>query len=459
MIAASAKKRSAVSPAKDRTIRYTPFASQLRFHQIGERFKGFSGPVGSGKSLALCQECLKLAYINAGRTGMITAPTYKMLHTVTRAAFLEILATNELPYTQNKGEDYVVLGDTGSVIYFRSAEDPLSLIGANLAWFGCDELSYTLENAWERLEARLRDPKATQLQACAAWTPNGLNWVYRRFFSDDRVKGYEAVRANPFENVAVLSKTPDFYDRLKASYDPRFFQQEVLGEYLSLFGGTVYHSFDDANLRDVEFQPDLGHLCWSLDFNVNPMTAVIAQLKRDPRGNAYALNVIDEIVLPQAKTRDMVEEFISRTAKYREQMGWHRLRIQLYGDPAGNTMHTSAVSTDYEIVDQIFARQTEMDLISYVGTSAPLVKDRVNTVNGLLFNAAGQRHLWVNPRCYELKRDFREVRWKADKSGNLTATLDKSDPKRTHISDALGYLVWTEFGAQVQMKLGNSVPW
>lgn len=40
------------------------------------RFKGFSGPIGSGKSQALCQEAIRLSYLNPGRQGLIGAPTY-----------------------------------------------------------------------------------------------------------------------------------------------------------------------------------------------------------------------------------------------------------------------------------------------------------------------------------------------------------------------------------------------
>jgi len=58
-----------------REIRYSPLPSQGRFHKLDCRFKGFSGPVGSGKSQALCQEAIKLAYVNAGRMGLIGAPT------------------------------------------------------------------------------------------------------------------------------------------------------------------------------------------------------------------------------------------------------------------------------------------------------------------------------------------------------------------------------------------------
>jgi hypothetical protein len=58
-------------------ITYHPLPSQRRFHESPARFKGFSGPIGSGKSQALCQEAIKLTYQNPGRTGLIGAPTYR----------------------------------------------------------------------------------------------------------------------------------------------------------------------------------------------------------------------------------------------------------------------------------------------------------------------------------------------------------------------------------------------
>ena len=62
---------------KDRTeIEYPRLPSQERFHASEARFKGFSGPVGSGKSVALCREAARLAIVNNGRMGLIGAPTY-----------------------------------------------------------------------------------------------------------------------------------------------------------------------------------------------------------------------------------------------------------------------------------------------------------------------------------------------------------------------------------------------
>ena len=56
-----------------RDIEYRALPSQKRFQESGARFKGFSGPIGSGKSQALCQEAIKLSYaqeLNHGYTGV-----------------------------------------------------------------------------------------------------------------------------------------------------------------------------------------------------------------------------------------------------------------------------------------------------------------------------------------------------------------------------------------------------
>ena len=104
------------------------------------------------------------------------------------------------------------------------------------------------EEAWLRLEGRLRDPKAARLCGFAVWTPKGFDWVHERFVGSP-VEGYETVQARPFENRFLLDEMPDYYQRLKHSYDGRFYEQEVLGEYLELTAGRVYFAFSRARER------------------------------------------------------------------------------------------------------------------------------------------------------------------------------------------------------------------
>lgn len=408
-----------------REIAYAPLPSQLRFHQSKARFKGYSGPIGSGKSQALCHEAIKLAYINKGRTGLIGAPTYPMLRDATLSTLTEILERNKIPFDLNKGEHVLTLGDTGSRILLRSLDEYERLRGTNLAWFGVDELSYTAEEAWLRLEGRLRDPRATKLCGFAVWTPKGNDWVYRKFVAQPS-PSYEVIVAKPFENRYILDAVPDFYERLRTSYDDRFYRQEVLGEYLAADGNLVYPAFSRADhVREVQVD-STAPLLWALDFNVDPMCSIVAQ----KRGETIV--VLDEIVIHRAGTWDACEEFWNR-------FGYHTAGLVVYGDASGNNLKTTG-TTDYQILRQFFARTPYRTFEYRVPKANPMVRDRVLHVNARLKNAGGEVRLHISPKCAELIKDLEEVVFKPG-----TTIIDKDrDPKRTHLSDALGYLVWQE---------------
>src|SRR5580693_6083787 len=108
------------------------YPSQKEFHDARDRFKGFSGPIGSGKSKALCHEALQLAYVNNGCMGVIGAPTYPMLRDATLSAFLEILADNDVPYKFNRSEYSLFLPEVNSTILFRSLDSYERIRGTNL---------------------------------------------------------------------------------------------------------------------------------------------------------------------------------------------------------------------------------------------------------------------------------------------------------------------------------------
>ena len=410
----------------ERGILYKSLPSQRKFHRSRARFKGFSGPIGSGKSQALVQEAIRLSYVNAGRTGLIGAPTYPMLRDATLTQLVEVLEDNHLPFALNKSEFVITMKDTGSKILMRSLDEFERLRGTNLAWFGVDELSYCAEEAWLRLEGRLRDHKATELCGFAVWTPKGFDWVYKKFIAEPP-KGYEVVRAAAFENKFILDQIPDFYERLKHSYDERFFAQEVMGQYVNTNANTVYHCFDrTVNVKPLQVHRRL-ELLWALDFNIEPMCSVVAQIWGDE------LHVIDEIRLQRASTEDACMEFISR-------YGNREFGVVVYGDAAGNTMQTTSGTTDYTIVKQVFKREGIENFTMHMRRANPLVKDRVQLVNSLLRSAAGDSLLFIDPKCKELIKDFEQVTYQKD-----SMQLDKStDYRRTHMSDALGYLLWQE---------------
>jgi hypothetical protein len=71
----------------------------------------------------------------------------------------------------------------------------------------------------------------------------------------------------------------------------------------------------------------------------------------------------------------------------------------------------------------------------------PKVLDRISLVNSLLRNASGHQRLTVSRGCKELIKDLMLLRFKAGSS-----IVDKTtDPDRSHLADALGYLIWQEY--------------
>ena len=409
----------------DQSLTYDALPSQRAFHDCTSRFKGFSGPIASGKSHALCHEAIRLSIYNHGRLGLIGAPTYPMLRDATQTTLFEILDSREIPYEYNKAENMLTMKGNRSRIIFRPVDDFERLRGTNLAWFGLDELTYSPEGAWLRLEGRLRDPRANTLCGFAAWTPKGYDWVYRKFIADP-VAGYTAVIAQPKENQYLLEKVPDFYDRLKSSYDETFYQQEVLGQYLSQQGGLVYSSFSRRDhVRSLRVNPNLP-LLWALDFNVDPMSSVVAQIE------GRTVLVLDEIALRHASTQEACVEFENRFPS-------HGSGVVIYGDASGNSQHSTGAS-DYQIVREYFRMNYGARFSYKVPKANPSVRERIMLTNSKLRTASGEMRLLVDGKCKEMIKDFEQVSYKADSNA-----IDKEkDRKRTHLSDALGYLLWQE---------------
>jgi hypothetical protein len=348
-----------------------------------------------------------------------------MLRDATQAALIEILESNDIPYEHNKAENTLVMLDTRSRILFRPVDEFERLRGTNLSWFGLDELTYTQEDSWLRLEGRLRDPRATRLCGFGVWTPKGYDWVYRKFIADP-VNGYASVQAEPFENRHLLEKIGDFYERLKDSYDEKFYQQEVLGSYLSMDGGRVYSAFDrNTHIRELTVKP-YEPLWWTLDFNVDPMSSLIVQR------TCGVVEVVGEIVIRHGTTNQACEEFLKRHPR-------HDGGVLVYGDASGHQQQTTG-ATDYDMIKDHFAAHSSVKVEYRAPKANPSVRERINLTNRQLKSAAGKVGLLIDPRCKELIKDLEQVCFKADSN-----QIDKDrDRMRTHLSDALGYLLWQE---------------
>jgi hypothetical protein len=193
-------------------------------------------------------------------------------------------------------------------------------------------------------------------------------------------------------------------------------------------GGRVYSSFDrNIHLREIRIDPRRP-LLWALDFNVDPMASVIAQEEAGGK-----IRIIGEIFLRHSTTQAACDEFWKRYPA-------HLAGVTIYGDASGYHQQTTGAS-DYSIIKDFF-RSHGISKVDYaVPTSNPSVRERINLVNMKLRSASGTISLAIDPSCKELVRDFEEVSFK-----EASSQIDKDrDRMRTHLSDALGYLLLEAF--------------
>jgi hypothetical protein len=321
---------------------------------------------------------------------------------------------------------------SGGTICLMGADNYDSLRGDGLDFLVLDEYASMAPEAWtEVLRPALADKQG---RALFIGTPQGFNHFHDLV---ERAATLPDCKAFHFTTAEGGHVTLQELESAARELDERTYRQEFEASFENLGVGRAYYAFDRThNVGGGPFDARLP-LCWSIDFNVNPLCSVLAQCT-DRR-----VHIVEEMILPDSNTLAACEEFLSRTANLR--MGY-RLTVHIYGDATAEQRRTSASRTDWQIVKEFFNRYRDRYYATFrVPSANPPVKDRVNCVNALLRNHAGQHRLLVDPSCLQLIKDFEVVTWRADPHGNPLADLDKSDPKRTHISDAVGYMISREF--------------
>jgi len=204
---------------------------------------------------------------------------------------------------------------------------------------------------------------------------------------------------------------------IQCETDPRTYRQEYKASFETPTG-RVYSTFArESNVTNLVSIPD-ATLLIGMDFNINPMTAVIAQRAGDQ------CQVLDEIVLPNSNTQEMMQEINRR---YPSRNGF------VHPDPSGSARKTSAPvgQNDFALIREAGWRVNTPQF-------GPVV-DRITNVNAMLCNANGQRRLLIHPRCKHLIRALDTLTYKEG-----TKIPDKSTGQ-DHITDALGYLIIAQF--------------
>jgi predicted phage terminase large subunit-like protein len=193
-----------------------------------------------------------------GSTGMVVAPTFRMLHDSTLATFLELTRAGGVLRQFNKTDMTAELVN-GTKILFRSADEPDRLRGVNLGWFVLDEGALCIQETWLILLARLREAPG---RAWVCTTPRGFDWLYETFVKNAS-PDYAVIRSSTRDNVFLPSR---FVERLESQYTHQWQRQEIEGEFCELEGTLFKRSW----FQIVEHAPEglSWHRYWDLAASV-----------------------------------------------------------------------------------------------------------------------------------------------------------------------------------------------
>jgi hypothetical protein len=394
-----------------------------------ERFRVLAAGRRFGKTYLALVELCRAAW-GEGSVAWYVAPTYKLAKRIAWKPLKEM--TRQYWAGKPNETDLRIELTCGGTICLRGADNYDSLRGDGLDFLVLDEYASIAPAAWsEVLRPALADKQG---RALFMGTPQGHNHFYELVERAGTLADWKAFQ---FTSAQGGNVTREELESAARELDERIFRQEFEACFENLGVGRAYHAFDrEHNVRNLGFSSGLG-LCWAIDFNMNPLCSVLAQIHEG------AILVLEELILPDSNTLAACEEFLSRTEKW---CPGGRLAVSIYGDATADQRRTSASRTDWEIVKEFFGRHRErFDVVFRVPSVNPPVKDRINCVNAKLRNQVGEYRLLVDRDCKHLIQDLEQVAWKADPYGNPLGALDKSDAKRTHVSDALGYLVALEF--------------
>ena len=410
--------------------------AQSEVFRCDKRFRVLVAGRRFGKTHLAMVELLKAVWA-PGRLAWYVAPSYRQAK---RIAW-DRLKTLTKPYWAREPNetDLSVRLVWGSVIALRGADQYDSLRGEGLDFVVLDEYASMRRECWtEVLRPALAD---RQGRALFIGTPQGRNHLYDQFVFAQTDPDWGAFQFSTLTGGNVSAAELAMASR---ELDDRLYKQEFEASFDSTAFGQAYHAFSAGNVVPCEFRK-MDALIWAIDFNVNPMSSVLVQRSGD------AVRVLDELILENAHTGLACEAFVARTND------WARgtnLCVEIYGDASGFQRRTCGTDTDWSLIREFFNQRRGVYTASIRALpSNPGVRDRINIVNSRLLSAAGERRLFIDPRCRELVRDLEQVCWKTDETGRVTSELDKSDRLRTHASDALGYYLAQTF--MMREKVGE----
>ena len=299
----------------------------------------------------------------------------------------------------------------GSTIELRSADAYDRMRGYRVDFTVFDEFADMDQDVWTVVRPTLADSGG---HALFIGTPKGnQNWargMYDMSLTNDDWKSFT------YTTIDGGNVPESEIEAAKRDLDERTFRQEFLATFEDA-GNQVFYAWKrENNLR--EYSGDQFNQLWiGMDFNYNPMTAVVGVRTKD------VMHIIDEIRMTSSNTDEMVQELRTRYPRIAAD------RFIVHPDPASRQNRTSA------------GGRTDLSILQNAGFTVKVpsgpqpVRDSINAVNSRLASASGEHFLLVDPRCKYTIESLERLSYKEN-----TTQPDK-DSGYDHFADCIRYLI------------------
>lgn len=413
-----------------------------------EAYLYFAGGYGAGKTTTLAAKALKLSNINAPLPILWTVPDFDHVHDTIIPTLTELDPKTDTPWFLRPDQfRYVASEHTlywigGGPILFASGKAPGSIKGPNVASCVVDEPGSISYIAWRNSVNRVRHPRAKLRQKCAAGTPEGFGWLMDAFGDEARPEHYKLYEMDTRENVELLQYVPDYLKQVMENATEAELVSYLGGKFGNLLGTLAYGPFDSKIHYRTGVEIDRGaplRVCY--DFNVDPLSCVVAQHAPGPYGPE--VRVVHSVIRFGALTEDVTTEVAKRFSKWLP-------GYDIYGDATGKARSTLSKESNYDIIQRIL-RSTGAPVRMHVPQANPPVLLRLRSVNTLLKNARGHVRLVIakhEPVRLCPNRDLVKSLQQTTLKPGTTEILKKPGETITHPGEALGYYIAKEFPAQ-----------
>lgn len=390
---------------------------QMEVYQSRARFRVVVAGRRWGKTALSRVLIIKMAKIKKRRIWYV-APTYRMAKQIMWTDLLDALPKKWIRKINETTLSITLVN--GTKIELKGADKADSLRGVGIHFLVLDEFQDMSEETWTQvLRPTLAD---TGGHAIFIGTPKAYNQLYELYKHGQDPKKRLAGQWESWQFPTITSPfiPVSELEAARRDMDEKSFKQEFEASFETM-SGRVYYPFDrTVHVGQYPLNPKLP--IWvGMDFNIDPMSAVIFQPQ--PDGEIWA---VGEVVLFGSNTEEMCKELDRRLWR-------HQNQITVYPDPAGGQRQHARGETDMDILREGGFRRVKFR------RKHPFVADRVNAVNRLLRAADGTVRLRVDASCKHLINAFEQTIYKPG-----SRDVDKSAGVE-HSADAAGYCIELEY--------------